>query len=209
MANPRFGTGLPAAPAYIGEIFVELATNTVYIGNAARGWSVANVNSGTVAGRAGVPILIGQSTLAAATGYTSPSFVAESYQEIGMEIDGLETSAAFDPILNLTGAGPTAGAVSGVYRVAGSQTIFDNVATMYLATLDSAGGNISVHGRVAIYPLVTGRLRHYSSEWHSSGVIRTSTAWGQCTDTTNGITAVGWTGSTSFTGTVRVWGVPA
>lgn len=167
-------------------------------------------NSGSLAGRVKTPIQIGDTTtLAAATSFTSQAFAAETFQEIVMDIEGLETSAAFDPVLNLIGAGPTAGAANITYTSSAAQAIFDNTASMFAAILDSAGGNISVRGRIVIFPQVTGRVRHYFSDWHSSGVVRRCTGSGQCTDTTNGITAVGWTGSTSFTGTVRVFGVPA
>jgi len=166
-------------------------------------------NFGLAAGRVRTPIQIGDvSTLSGVASFTSQAFVAESFQEITMVIEGSETNANFDPILNLIGAGPTAGASNIVYQTSAAQVLSDNTSSMFLAVLDSAGP-ISVQGRVTIYPLVTGRVRHYESCWHSSGAIRKSTGWGQCTDTTNGITAVGWTGSTSFTGTVRVFGIPA
>ena len=38
------------------------------------------------------PVLIDSQTLAAATGFTSASFVAETYSKITLEIEGLETA---------------------------------------------------------------------------------------------------------------------
>lgn len=166
-------------------------------------------NTGSAVGRVLTQVMIDMQTLAAAASFASAAFAAEQYQSITMEIDGLETSATFSPVLNLTGAGPTAGAASTTHQTSAAQVVTDNTSSMVAAILTSAGGNIAVHGQIVIYPLTTGNVRHYRSEWHSSGVIRKSLTWGQCTDTTNGITAVGWTGSTSFTGTVRVFGVPA
>jgi len=157
-----------------------------------------------------VPVLIDAATLSAATGYTSPTFAAEAYSKVWMEISGLETSASFEPLLTLGGVtSASAGATNAIYVTSAAQTVFSNSSFTYVGILDSAGGNIDVDGIVEIFPLTAGRKRHCMFRWSSSGVI--GYTHGNCrnSDTTHGVTSVGWSGSTSFTGTVRVWGVPS
>jgi hypothetical protein len=152
-------------------------------------------------------VLIDSVTLSGASSYTSATFVAETYSKLTLEISGTETSGSFEPVLALGGlSSPSSGAARLIYVSSVSQTVFDNATTTVAGIIDAAGADFD--GIIEVFPLTTGRRRHFFARWSSSGTAGYCHGVGRNSDTANGVTSVGWTGSTSFTGTVKLWGMP-
>lgn len=172
-------------------------------------------NSGTTAGRTRTPILISESSLAAAGSYTSPSWSAGAFREIIVYFNGKFSAFSYmgfrannDSGLNYTDLG-----IINNTAVSGDSSV---VGTLGFARCSVAvTANIKIHDEIHFFPLTDGLQRVGTSNGGSvgGGVLATdyqrivTFGW---TDTATDVTFITLipSGAATMTGEVEVWGVP-
>jgi hypothetical protein len=194
------------------------ATNTILGRKSAGAGAVEELlNSGTTAGRVFLPVLIGQSALAAVTSFTSTAWTAGAYRELIIYFRGQASALTFlglrannDSGLNYLDMGiiENSGAVGQVSDPVGT----DGYARIGVVTTASTKWQVEAH----FFPLTDGLER---MGWSVSGAFGNGTlagsykrdvsfGWSNTATDITFITLISSTGAT-MTGTVEVWGVPA
>lgn len=167
------------------------------------------VNSGSTAGRSGIPVLIERASLAAQVAYSTPSWTAGAYKELRFTIRATAGTA--------TGIALTLAGLVGTYK---SSFFYQNSPAWTAAGFGSdaawfSGSYITPSFLKGSIEVEVGALRFLEYKGHfpdggGAGVQQNISGSGGHPDTTNPVTAfnLAWSGG-NFTGVVEVWGVPA
>lgn len=172
-------------------------------------------NTGSTVGRPGTPVLIASASVSAVATYTSPTWPAEKYQEIIIEVDANTSGFSYFRFQANADAGANyfdAGTNNSNNTASGDSnyTGTNGFARVGVAANLSAG---DLHTSIHFYPLTTGRGRFGFAR--SLGVgTSISLSYGRetafyWTNTATAVTFVTLSVSgVTMTGQIRVWGVP-
>jgi hypothetical protein len=210
--NPKIGVGVPTMAAdFAGQIYVDTSTGFAYIGPVAGAatWRIAAANnSGSVAGRVGIPVLVDRTTLAAAASYAPAAFAAGTYRKLEFNIRA-DSGAA-------TGITLALGSITGTLKLGSlyTESAFPTTPKA-VGSSDWALGMGATPWDIDGYARIeTGGIRKIvvhavAPDGLGAGDMLTYREIGYAADTTHDVTSFSatFTGGT-VTGVAELWGIP-
>jgi hypothetical protein len=154
-------------------------------------------NSGTAAGRIGVPVLIDEQVLSNVASYASPGWSADLYRSIEIDIIGTSGASIIDMVLRSVAGGYTCRAVDGAYLYTSATGVgFTSLAAPY--------------GFTGKWLIKSGMARTFMGMADLTNSGFEPQVGGRSTTTSGGATGldIAFTGA-NFNGLVRVSGIPA